>query len=39
MRYRNLLLITLIAAMSFGGSFTCTSRTDDDDHRPPKTTK
>ena len=31
MRLRNLLLVTLIAALTFGGTFTCTSSSDDDD--------
>lgn len=35
MRYRNLILIALIAALSFGGSFTCTSSSGDNDD-PPK---
>lgn len=34
MRYRHLILMTLIAALSFGGSFTCSSSSGDDD--PPK---
>jgi hypothetical protein len=34
MRYRNLILIAIVAALSFGGSFTCNSSSGDDD--PPK---
>jgi hypothetical protein len=30
-RLRNLLLVAVIAALAFGGTFTCTSNTDDDD--------
>jgi hypothetical protein len=32
MRIRNLLLLALLAALTFGGTFTCTSSTDDHDH-------
>ncbi len=32
MRFRNLFLVLLIAALTFGGTFTCTSSDDDDFH-------
>jgi len=35
MRYRNLMLVTLIAALSFGGSFTCNSSSSGNDDPPP----
>ena len=31
MRLRNLLLVTLLAALTFGGTFTCTTNSHDDD--------
>ena len=31
MRLRNLLLIAVIAALTFGGTFTCTTSSHDDD--------
>ena len=30
--WRNLLLVAVIAALSFGGSFTCKTNTNDDDN-------
>ena len=34
--FRTLLVVAILAALSFGGSFTCKSSTHDDD-RPPST--
>jgi len=31
---RNLLLLALVAAVCFGGSFTCTTSSHDNDHPP-----
>jgi hypothetical protein len=37
MRLRNLLLVAILAALTFGGTFTCT--TNDDDTHVPRTTR
>ena len=31
MRWRNLLLVAVMAALTFGGTFTCNTNDDDDD--------
>jgi hypothetical protein len=36
-KWNHLLLVTLLAAIAFGGTFTCRSDNDDDDDRPPQT--
>ena len=38
MNLRNLLIVLLLAAFSFGGTFTCTSSSDSDKHTENPTT-
>ena len=38
MTLRNLVLVMLLAAFAFGGTFTCKSSTDSDDHTKNPTT-
>ena len=34
-RYQKLLTVIVLAALSFGGSFTCSTSTHDNDDKPP----